>query len=82
MDHRAPPAAHRGHAVLPRARLRDDALLAHALAQQGLAQGVVDLVGPRVVQVLALQVDLGAAAVGPAQVGEVEVRPRGRRGEG
>ena len=40
---RAP--THRGHAMLSRAGLRDDALLAHALAQQRLAQAVVDLVG-------------------------------------
>ena len=53
-------------------------------APQGLAQGVVDLVGARVVEVLALEVDLGAAQVaghigreveagGPVRVVLVEV---------
>jgi hypothetical protein len=57
----------RGHAVLPRARLGHDALLAHAPHQQRLAQGVVDLVRPGVVQVFALEVDLRPAeALGQA----------------
>ena len=43
-----------GDAVLPRARLGDDAVLAHALCQQGLPQAVVDLVRARVQQVFAL----------------------------
>ena len=46
-----------GHAVLAGPGLRDHAGLAHALHQQGLAQRVVDLVGARVAQVLALQVE-------------------------
>lgn len=62
-----PPHTHRGHAVLPRPRLCDDALLAHALGQQRLPQGVVDFVGACVVQVLALQVDVGVRAVGPGE---------------
>mmetsp|Transcript_5994 Transcript_5994/g.20667 ORF Transcript_5994/g.20667 Transcript_5994/m.20667 type:complete len:222 (+) Transcript_5994:781-1446(+) len=54
------PGAHRGsgHAVLAGSRLRDDPLLSELLAHQGLAQGVVDLVRPRVVQVLPLEVNL------------------------
>jgi hypothetical protein len=52
----------RGHAVLSRAGLGDDLLLAHALGQQNLADGVVDLVRAEVVQILALEVDLGPAA--------------------
>ena len=50
-----------GDAVLPRARLRDDALLPHSLREEGLADGVVDLVRARVVQVLALEVDVRGA---------------------
>ena len=53
----------RGHPVLPGARLGDDALLAHARGQQALAQHVVDLVGPGVTEVLALEVDASAAHV-------------------
>ena len=40
-------------AVLSRARLRDDLALAHALSKKRLAEAVVDLVGARVVKVLA-----------------------------
>jgi hypothetical protein len=39
----------------------DDALLAHPLGQQGLADAVVDLVRAGVIQILALQIDLRAA---------------------
>ena len=53
--------------MLACARLCNDAELAHALAQHHLPQGVVDFVGPRVVEVLSLQVDLRPATVGPAQ---------------
>ena len=51
----------RGHAVLARAGLGDDALLAHAPGHQRLADGVVDLVRAGVVEVLALEPDLRAA---------------------
>jgi len=57
---------HRRHTVLPGPSLGDDALLAHALGQQGLAQGIVDLVGACVVEVLTLQVDAGVGAIRPA----------------
>ena len=50
-----------GDAVLSRARLRDDAPLAHPAGQQRLPQGVVDLVRARVRQVFALQEDPRAA---------------------
>lgn len=43
----------------------NDALLAHAQAEQRLAQRVVDLVCPRVVQILALQVDLRPSPIRP-----------------
>ena len=51
----------RGDAVLAGAGLGDDARLAHALGEQDLAEAVVDLVRAGVVQVLALEIDLGAA---------------------
>ena len=44
-----------GDAVLAGAGLGDEALLAHALGQQRLAEHVVDLVRPGVVEVLALE---------------------------
>ena len=50
-----------GHAVLARAGLGDDARLAHALGQQDLAHGVVDLVRAGVEQVFALEINLRAA---------------------
>ncbi|KAG1084970.1 hypothetical protein G6F40_014330 [Rhizopus arrhizus] len=58
----AQPCGHRGagHAMLAGAGLGDDALLAHPRGQQGLADGVVDLVRAGVVQVLALEQDLRA----------------------
>lgn len=51
----------RGDAVLPGAGLRDHTSLPHALHEQALAHDVVGLVGPGVVQVLALDVDACAA---------------------
>jgi hypothetical protein len=48
-------------AVLPGAGLGDHTRFAHALGQEGLADGVVDLVGAGVVEVFALQEDLRAA---------------------
>ena len=51
----------RRHPMLTRAGLGDDALLAHPLRQQSLAQRVVDLVRAGVQQVLALQIDLRPA---------------------
>ncbi len=47
----------RRDAVLAGARLGDHALLAHALGEQALPDGVVDLVRAGVAQVLALEVD-------------------------
>jgi hypothetical protein len=52
-----------GDAVLARARLRDDALLAHAHREQCLTQHVVDLVRTGVIEVLALEEDARAATV-------------------
>ena len=53
----------RGDAVLARAGLGDDALLAHAFGEQCLPDGVVDFVRARVVEVFAFEVNLRAAAV-------------------
>ena len=50
-----------GHAVLTGTCLGNDARLAHAARQQRLSDGVVDLVGSGVVEVLALEVDLRPA---------------------
>jgi autotransporter-associated beta strand protein len=61
--------------VLAGAGFGDDAFFAEAFGEQDLAEGVVDLVGAGVEQVLALEVDFGAAEFfGPA-FGEIE---RGR----
>ena len=49
------------HAVLSRARLRNDALLAHELRQKAFAHAVIELVCARMIQVLALQIDLAVA---------------------
>ena len=49
------------HAVLARAGFRDDPGLAHADRQQDLADAVVDLVRAGVIQLIALEPDLGAA---------------------
>src|SRR5262249_11246888 len=51
----------RRDAVLPRAGLRDDPLLAHADGEQRLAERVVDLVRAGVREILALQEDARAA---------------------
>ena len=61
-----------GDAVLAGAGLGDDAGLAHAPGEQGLAQHVVDLVRAGVVEVLALEEDPGAARVlgEPGHLGE------------
>ena len=54
--------------------LRDDPRLAHAPRQQDLAEHVVDLVGAGVVELLALEIDFGAAAMRRHAFGEVERR--------
>ena len=46
-----------GDAVLPGSRLGDDPGLAHPAGEERLADGVVDLVGAGVVEILALEVD-------------------------
>ena len=49
-----------GDAVLAGAGLGDDARLAHAAGEQDLADAVVDLVRAGVVELVALEIDLGA----------------------
>ena len=61
-----------GHSVLPRPRLGDQAGLAHPLGQKGLSQHIVDLVGPGVVQILPLQIDLRPAQILRHLLGEIQ----------
>mmetsp|Transcript_11093 Transcript_11093/g.41436 ORF Transcript_11093/g.41436 Transcript_11093/m.41436 type:complete len:311 (-) Transcript_11093:262-1194(-) len=63
-----------GHAVLPGARLRDDALLPQTLRQKGLAHGVVDLVRARVRELLPLEPDPRTAAFLRQALGQVQRR--------
>ena len=63
----------RGHPVLASAGFGNDPLFAHAQGQQGLAEGVVDLVGTGVVEVLTLQPNAGAA-LGPGVMGAEPLR--------
>ena len=69
----------RGNAVLAGAGFGNDALLAHTLRQQSLAQRVVDLVRTGVQQVFALQVDLGATEFFGQSLGKVERRRAARQ---
>ena len=61
----------RGHPVLAGAGLGDDPGLAHAHGQEDLAHAVVDLVRARVVELLALEVDLRAPEFLGQALGEV-----------
>ena len=54
----------RSYAVLPRARFRNDARLAHFHRQQTLADGVIDFVRAGVQQIFALQINPRAAELG------------------
>ncbi len=53
-------------------RLGDDARLAHALGQHDLAKHVVHLVRAGVIEVLALEINLGAAKVRGHPLGKIE----------
>ena len=53
----------RSHSVLSGSRLAGNAGLAHLLCQQDLSDGVVDLVGTRVVQVFTFQIELATIAL-------------------
>ncbi|MNZ25417.1 hypothetical protein D3C78_425850 [compost metagenome] len=61
-----------GHAVHAGAGFGDQALLAHALGQQHLADAVVHLVRAGVVELFTLEEDLRAAAVLGQALGEVQ----------
>lgn len=63
-----------GDTVLAGAGLGDDALLAHAPRQHDLAEHVVHLVRTGVVELFALQVNLGAAEMLGETLGEIERR--------
>src|ERR1051326_5409940 len=66
-------AGRRGRdAVLAGAGLGDDAALAHAPCQEDLAEHVVDLVRAGVVELVALEVDFGAAEMAGQPLGEVK----------
>mmetsp|Transcript_18721 Transcript_18721/g.32509 ORF Transcript_18721/g.32509 Transcript_18721/m.32509 type:complete len:366 (-) Transcript_18721:76-1173(-) len=52
-----------GHAVLSRAGLGNNAGLAHTPCEQNLGEGVVDLVSTSMVQILALQINLGPRSI-------------------
>jgi hypothetical protein len=60
--------------VLTGTGLGDDAFLAHAAGEDGLADGVVDLVGAGVIEVFALGVDLGATEFLGEALAVVEAR--------
>ncbi len=64
----------RGDAVLPGPGLGDHPPLAHPQREQRLAERIVDLVRAGVVQVFALQVDLGTAALLAQPPGMVQRR--------
>ena len=66
-----------GHAVLAGAGLGDDPGLAHPAGQQVLAEGVVELVGPGVEQVLTLEPDAQAELVRQPPGREQRGRPAG-----
>ena len=60
--------------MLAGARLGDDALLAHALGEQDLAERVVDLVRAGVEQVFALEINLRAAELAGQPLRKIERR--------
>src|SRR5262249_49495355 len=63
-----------GDTMLARPRFGDQTALAHAAGEECLADGVVDLVGARVIQVLALQIDARSTGFLCQAVGKVEER--------
>ena len=58
--------------MLTGARLGDDAALAHALGQQNLAEGVVDLVRAGMQQVFALEINLRPGKLTRHALGEIQ----------
>jgi len=66
------------YAVLAGAGFGNDAFLAHAARKQPLAEAVVDLVSARVIQILALEINLRAAPCFRQPFGEIQrSRPAG-----
>ncbi len=64
--------------MLAGAGLGDDPRLAHAPGEQDLAEAIVDLVAAGVVELVALEIDLGAAEMLGQPLGEIErARPSG-----
>lgn len=63
-----------GYAVLAGAGFRDHAAFAHAAGEEGLAQGIIDLMGAGVEQVLAFQVDTGTLEFAREALGEIKGR--------
>ena len=61
-----------GDAMLAGAGLGDDAGLAHAPRQQDLAHHIVDLVRAGMIELVALEIDLGAAQMLGQPLGEIE----------
>src|SRR5690606_28559682 len=67
--------------VLAGAGLGDDPGLAHAQGEQDLAEAIVDLVRAGVVELVALEIDLGAAEMLGQALGEIQrARPAGIMG--
>ncbi len=65
--------------MLAGAGLGNDAMLAHPPREQSLAQGIVDLVGPGVEQVFALEINSGPAQFLSQPLGEIKRRrPAGK----
>jgi hypothetical protein len=60
--------------MLAGAGLGDDPCLAHAFGEQDLADAIVDLVRSGVIELVALEVDLGAAEVFGQPFGEIHRR--------
>ena len=58
--------------MLSGAGFGDDAFLAHAFGEQGLAYGVVDLVGAGVEEILAFEIDFRSAQFAGQALGVVE----------
>ena len=50
--------------MLTGARFRNDALFAHFLCKEALAQSIIDLVGPRMVQVFPFEIDFATMYFG------------------
>ena len=73
--------AHRGggNAMLAGTGLGDDPALAHPAREKNLPQGVVDLVGPGVKEILAFEVDFGTAQFAGEALSKV--KRRGASGE-